>query len=247
MRISEASDASVQMYLSDVRRVDLLDDDGHRALAASVGEGRVAWEALSSDERPTDYHEIMELERSFLGGLAARETLVGATLPFVVNMAKRIASTRTLDFLDLIQEGNIGLMHAVEKYDPSRGSPFLPYAKWWIRQSISKAIDDQDSIIRIPRYLRIELRAEGSDVSDVAHVSASLDGRVSLGDDRSYHDIIDDPAAQDDYEAVKIGLGFYGEKSVEDILAELGIPRSRYFKQRRDGLRKLRESALQAA
>lgn len=133
------------LYLSDNREVGLLTADEERELAIQIEAGLAAQKALtklSAEERP----ELMQLK---MVGEIARTRLIRANVRLVINIAKRYRG-QGLDFLDLIQEGNLGLLTAVDKYDYSMGNRFSTYATWWIRQSITRAIANHGRMIRIP-------------------------------------------------------------------------------------------------
>ncbi|MFA5761985.1 MAG: RNA polymerase sigma factor RpoD [Bacilli bacterium] len=116
---------SVKMYLKEIGRVDL----------------------LRPEEEPILAKRILE------GDMAAKNALINANLRLVINIAKHYSRGKAMDFLDLIQEGNLGLMKAVDKFDYTKGFKFSTYATWWIRQSIARAIADQARTIRIPVHM----------------------------------------------------------------------------------------------
>jgi len=122
--LKEIANDSVRMYLSEIGRVDLLTADEEISLANAIAKGDPV----------------------------AKQKLAEANLRLVVSIAKKYIG-RGLSFLDLIQEGNIGLFRAVEKFDPTRGFKFSTYATWWIRQAITRAIADQARTIRIPVHM----------------------------------------------------------------------------------------------
>ncbi len=122
-------DDSVKMYLKDIGRFPLLSADEEKAVAIKMAQGK------TEEERRE-----------------AKETLINANLRLVVSIAKRYVG-RGMQFLDLIQEGNMGLMKAVDKFDYSKGFKFSTYATWWIRQAITRAIADQARTIRIPVHM----------------------------------------------------------------------------------------------
>jgi len=146
----ELTNDPVRMYLREIGRVDLLTEEEEKALASQVQSGLQARKQLaSSDLNPS---ERERLERLVEEGRLAERRLVEANLRLVVSVAKRYLG-RGMSLLDLIQEGNIGLLRAVEKFDPRRGYKFSTYATWWIRQAISRAIADQARTIRIPVHM----------------------------------------------------------------------------------------------
>jgi RNA polymerase primary sigma factor len=145
----------VRMYLKEIGRVPLLSGTEEVSLARCVEQGLLsaarllAWEVAGS---PLDRATMAAEERIRLDGLLAKRILVEANLRLVVSIAKRYRN-RGMAFLDLIQEGNLGLMRAVEKFDYTKGFKFSTYATWWIRQAISRAIADQARTIRIPVHV----------------------------------------------------------------------------------------------
>jgi RNA polymerase primary sigma factor len=142
----------VRMYLKEIGRVPLLTAEEEVDLAKRVEAGVVATEILveHSGDLPADWRA--ELQRIERGGQLARRKCVEANLRLVVSIAKRYVG-RGLHFLDLIQEGNLGLIRAVEKFDYTKGYKFSTYATWWIRQAITRAIADQARTIRIPVHM----------------------------------------------------------------------------------------------
>ena len=140
----------VRMYLHEIGRTALLSGEEEVTLATAIIEGKKAAERLRSDELTEDERDQLTLIRQ--RGLAAEQRLAQANLRLVVSVAKRYVG-RGMSFLDLIQEGNIGLLRAVDKFDPTLGYKFSTYATWWIRQAISRAIADQARTIRIPVHM----------------------------------------------------------------------------------------------
>ena len=148
------SDA-VRMYLREIGQVDLLTTDDERRLAQLIEEGLIA--AGKIDEaveagKPIDGVEGRMLTRAVTRGERAKSELTQANLRLVVSIAKRY-SGRGMQLLDLIQEGNLGLMRAVDKFDYTKGFKFSTYATWWIRQAITRSIADQARTIRIPVHM----------------------------------------------------------------------------------------------
>ena len=146
----------VRMYLKEIGKVPLLTAPEEVVLARCVEQGLVASEQLTSFEEETalltDRTGVARFERLRREGLVAKRILVEANLRLVVSIAKRYRN-RGMAFLDLIQEGNLGLMRAVEKFDYTKGFKFSTYATWWIRQAITRAIADQARTIRIPVHM----------------------------------------------------------------------------------------------
>ncbi len=137
----------VHTYLREISRVELLDKEGEVRLAQKIEAGVKARQELQNGNLPPERRAY--LEQLVREGEEARAHLAKANLRLVVSIAKRYMH-RGLSFLDLIQEGNIGLMRAVEKFDWRRGYKFSTYATWWIRQAITRAIADQARTIRVP-------------------------------------------------------------------------------------------------
>jgi RNA polymerase primary sigma factor len=142
------------MYLKEIGRVDLLTVDDERRLAQAIDEGnRAALELdVEADGVPLEPAELRRLLRIVSAGQRAKSELIQANLRLVVSIAKRY-SGRGMQFLDLIQEGNLGLMRAVDKFDHTKGFKFSTYATWWIRQAITRSIADQARTIRIPVHM----------------------------------------------------------------------------------------------
>jgi RNA polymerase primary sigma factor len=136
------------LYLSEVGRYPLLDRDGEARLASAVQVGIRAREQLSQPGQPTAERR-RQLEQTARAGQRAAAEFAAANLRLVVSVARRYQH-RGLELADLIQEGNLGLMRAVERFDPDLGFKFSTYATWWIRQAITKAIADSASTIRLP-------------------------------------------------------------------------------------------------
>ena len=148
-------DDPVRMYLKEIGKVDLLTSDQEVALAQAMVAGQAAREQL--DEMKAEGVELSpedrkELEKLYKAGERAKQSLAEANLRLVVSIAKRYVG-RGMLFLDLIQEGNLGLIKAVEKFDYTKGYKFSTYATWWIRQAITRAIADQARTIRIPVHM----------------------------------------------------------------------------------------------
>ena len=225
-------DDPVRMYLKEIGKIQLLTYEEETKLAGIIVDGNAAAEQIQSIEEEgyeipeSDLEKLRELVRK---GEVAKNKLVEANLRLVVSIAKKYVG-RGLQFLDLIQEGNMGLMKAVEKFDSDRGFKFSTYATWWIRQAITRAVADQARTIRIPvhmvetinklvrvqRQLVQELSREPSpeEVADrmgipvekvqqiqkIAQEPISLEAPVGEEEDSSLGDFISDPTALDPYE-----------------------------------------------
>jgi RNA polymerase primary sigma factor len=140
----------VRMYLHEIGRTALLNAEEEIMLANAIADGKKALEALKQEELEPETVDELMLRRQ--RGRNAEQRLAQANLRLVVSVAKRYVG-RGMSFLDLIQEGNIGLLRAVDKFDPTLGYKFSTYATWWIRQAISRAIADQARTIRIPVHM----------------------------------------------------------------------------------------------
>ena len=148
-------DDPVRMYLKEIGKVPLLTADEEVTLATSMSEGNLAKERLAEIEENNEHisaEEQAELETLVKQGENSKQKLAEANLRLVVSIAKRYVG-RGMLFLDLIQEGNLGLIKAVEKFDYTKGYKFSTYATWWIRQAITRAIADQARTIRIPVHM----------------------------------------------------------------------------------------------
>jgi len=145
---------TVRMYLKEIGRVDLLTVDDERRLAQAIDDGNNAAARLDAEHEGTVLTDVerRRLMRAVHNGQRAKSELIQANLRLVVSIAKRY-SGRGMQFLDLIQEGNLGLMRAVDKFDHTKGFKFSTYATWWIRQAITRSIADQARTIRIPVHM----------------------------------------------------------------------------------------------
>ena len=144
------SDDAVRLYLREIGRVPLLNAQTEVQLAKAIERGRLAVEALADPAGAKDHRRA--LREDAVAGERARDYMIEANLRLVVSIAKKYAG-RGMSLLDLIEEGNLGLMKAVEKFDHERGFKFSTYATWWIRQAISRAIADQSRTIRLPVHI----------------------------------------------------------------------------------------------
>lgn len=220
-------DDPVRMYLKEIGQIPLLIQEDERKYAIMVSNGRYAKEQLEDVELGNlelPEEDILELKTSIERAQYAKNKLVEANYRLVVSIAKRYVG-RGLLFLDLIQEGNMGLMRAVDKFDYEKGFKFSTYATWWIRQAITRAVADQARTIRIPvhmvetinkmiriqRQLIQDLGREPSleeiaqkmgitvekvqNIQRIAKEPISLEAHVGEEEDSSLGDFISDPNA----------------------------------------------------
>ncbi|NCP86602.1 MAG: RNA polymerase subunit sigma [Anaerolineae bacterium CG_4_9_14_3_um_filter_57_17] len=171
------TDDTIGLYLKEVSRVPLLTANEEVQLAQRIEGGRTAREELAkgnvSPRRRSELRTIIE------DGWAAREHLITANSRLVISVAKKYMG-RGVPFLDLIQEGNIGLIRATKKFDYRRGHKFSTYATWWIRQAVTRAIADQGRTIRVPVHM-------GDQINKLLRVQHQLTQR--LGRDPSVEEI----------------------------------------------------------
>ena len=168
------SDDSISLYFREVGTIDLLDASQEIDLAKRIEAGREAAIALETDveKQKLSDRAKAELFRLVADGEAAKQELTQANSRLVISMAKRYLG-QGVPFLDLIQEGNLGLMRAVEKFDWRRGNKFSTYATWWIRQSLTRGLADQGRTIRVPVHMNDRIRK----VYAVAHALETELGR----------------------------------------------------------------------
>jgi RNA polymerase sigma factor (sigma-70 family) len=157
----------VRLYLAAISRTDLLDQRQEVELAKRIEAGLFAEQLLDQPARADRRADLATLAEE---GRVAKTALLEANLRLVVSIAKRYTG-RGMPLLDLIQEGNLGLIHAVEKYDHTPGFKFATYATWWIRKAISRALVDQSRAIRLPVHL-------AEQVNQVARVRRDLSARL---------------------------------------------------------------------
>ncbi len=242
----------VRMYLKEIGRVPLLTgaeevEYSRRIEAGGFAAAKLADMSAAGRLDQLDFAERRALQRTVRRGEDAREVIIEANLRLVVSIAKRYVG-RGMHFLDLIQEGNLGLMRAVEKFDYTKGFKFSTYATWWIRQAITRAIADQARTIRIPvhmvesinkvhrvqRQMLQELEREPTveelaervgltedRVREIQRISLdplSLDSPVGEEDDSNLADFIEDQAAEAPAEAAARRML---NRAVVDALDEL--------------------------
>lgn len=145
-------DDHVKMYLKEIGKVNLLTPEEELSLAKRMADGETAKEQLEEIGEDIDEDTKKQIDLLIANGEKAKKSLAEANLRLVVSIAKRYVG-RGMLFLDLIQEGNLGLIKAVDKFDYTKGYKFSTYATWWIRQAITRAIADQARTIRIPVHM----------------------------------------------------------------------------------------------
>jgi RNA polymerase primary sigma factor len=190
---------SVGLYLNEIGTVPLLDANSERELAQAIEAGVRARERKAAGERSRT------LDRQIAAGAAAKDRFIRANLRLVVSVARRYPLPPGMELLDLVQEGNLGLEHAVDKFDWRKGFKFSTYATFWIRQSIGRALDQKASLVRLPgdrsASLRSALRSVSGDGDelDVEHAllhrlttPTSLDRTVGDDDSNELVDLIAD-------------------------------------------------------
>jgi RNA polymerase primary sigma factor len=222
-RVEGGSFDPVRMYLKEIGKIPLLTAEQEVTLAKRIEAGCYATERLESLS-PLSSEECTSLEAVAVDGEMAKKHLTEANLRLVVSIAKRYVG-RGMALLDLVQEGNLGLIRAVEKFDYTKGFKFSTYATWWIRQAITRAIADQARTIRIPvhmvetmnKVLRVqrqmlqELGREPTveevaakveltpdrvrDIQRIALEPLSLETPIGEENDSSLGDIVEDPTA----------------------------------------------------
>jgi RNA polymerase primary sigma factor len=157
---------TISLYLKEMACVPLLSAEQEVNLAQRIERGRQARMELLRSNEHLPQKRRSELEESMQDAQLAREELILANTRLVVSIARRYLG-RGLPFLDLIQDGNLGLMRAVEKFDARRGFRFSTYATWWIRQSISRSIADNSRTIRMPVHMHDRLRQLYKTIQDL--------------------------------------------------------------------------------
>ena len=149
---SDTGPDAVRMYLNEIGQVDLLNADDEKRLGRAIKDGLDADVQLKRGIGTLGVRDRRALQRVVTDGIKAKDHMVRANLLLVVSIARRY-DRKELQLADLIQEGNIGLMHAADKYDYEKGFKFSTYATWWIRQSMTRAMADQGRNIRIPGHM----------------------------------------------------------------------------------------------
>jgi RNA polymerase primary sigma factor len=200
----------VSQYLTAIGEYDLLTAEMEVEFAQKIEAGQDAAERLENKDFKTRKEEL-DLRRHARQGRNAKDAFLTANLRLVVANARRYANTSGIDFLDLIQEGNLGLIRAVEKFDWRKGFKFSTYATWWIRQAITRAIADKSRTVRIPVHLHDTLAA-------VRAAQASL--KAELGRDPKPDEIAEEAGVTVD--KVELALGVADTVSLEQPVGEDG-------------------------
>ncbi|HSQ37412.1 MAG TPA: sigma-70 family RNA polymerase sigma factor [Acidimicrobiia bacterium] len=200
----------VSQYLTAIGEYELLTAELEVEFAQKIEGGEEAQRRLAEKGASSKAEEI-ELKRLVRLGRQAKDDFLTANLRLVVANARRYANTSGIDFLDLIQEGNLGLIRAVEKFDWRKGFKFSTYATWWIRQAITRAIADKSRTVRIPVHLHDTLAA-------VRAAQASL--KAELGRDPRPAEIAEEAGVTVD--KVELALGVADTVSLEQPVGEDG-------------------------
>jgi len=200
----------VSQYLTAIGEYELLTAEREVEYAQKIESGSTAEEKLSAGT-VKDKTEQMILRRKARHGREAKDAFLTANLRLVVANARRYANTSGIDFLDLIQEGNLGLIRAVEKFDWRKGFKFSTYATWWIRQAITRAIADKSRTVRIPVHRHDTLAA-------VRAAQASL--KAELGRDPRPEEIAEEAGVE--VAKVELALGVADTVSLEQPVGEDG-------------------------
>jgi RNA polymerase primary sigma factor len=190
---------SVGQYLNEIGAVPLLNAAEERELAQIIEKGVAARARLDAGERGAD------LRRDVARAASAKDRFIRSNLRLVVSVARRYPLPPSMDLLDLVQEGNLGLEHAVDKFDWRKGFKFSTYATFWIRQAIGRALDQKASLVRLPgdrsAALRAALRQVSGDADELDNENAhlhrlstptSLDRTVGEDDSNELVDLIAD-------------------------------------------------------
>ena len=229
---------SVGQYLNEIGLVPLLTADEERELSQTIERGRDAQARLDAGERGR------ELRKAVAAAAAAKDRFIRANLRLVVSIARRYPLPPSMELLDLIQEGNLGLEHAVDKFDWRKGFKFSTYATFWIRQAIGRALDQKASLVRLPgdrsASLRAALRQASGDGEELDDESArlyrlttptSLDRPVGDDDGSELVDLL----AADVPTPEQVLLEREDEATLNDLLDVLDT-RARYAVEQRFGL-----------
>jgi RNA polymerase primary sigma factor len=226
------------LYLSEIGAEPLLDAATERELSKLIEQGREATALLATGD------SSVELRRAERAGARAKDRFIRANLRLVVSIARKYPLPQGMDLLDLIQEGNLGLEHAVDKFDWRKGFKFSTYATFWIRQAIGRALDTKGSLVKLPgdraAILRAQLRRQAGDAelldAENAHLHrlatpVSLDRPIGDDGDSSLADLI----AADQLGPEQAVETASDNQVIAELLDQLDA-RSRYAVQARFGL-----------
>ena len=242
-RVERDEEDLVRLYLTDIGQYPLLTKDDEVRLAKAIEAGAEAREEFEKVDVVLTPARKRELRRTLQKGESAERTFVQSNLRLVVSIAKKYQASG-LPLLDLIQEGNLGLMHAVEKFDWRKGFKFSTYATFWIRQAIGRALDQKASLVRLPgdrsASLRAALRAVSGngDELDEEHARlhrlttpTSLDRTIGDDDSNELVDLLPDAAPGPEVEVMAIA-----ENEMATRLLDVLDTRARYAVEQRFGL-----------
>ncbi len=214
----------VRLYLDGIGKYPLLTKDDEVVLSQAIEVGREARAGLEDPGKVTPARR-RELRRAATAGDVAVETFTNANLRLVVSIAKKYQSSE-MPLLDLIQEGNLGLIHAVEKFDWRKGFKFSTYATWWIRQAIGRGIDNSSRTIRLPVHA-------GDQIRRLLRMRSQMEGELGrLPSPAELSEVMQMPeevvAELLQYGAEPVSLetpiGADGDTELADIVADLGAP-----------------------
>lgn len=242
-RVERDEEDLVRLYLTDIGQYPLLtkEDEVRLAQAIEAGtEARAEFESIDTELTPA---KKRELRRAMQKGEQAERTFVQSNLRLVVSIAKKYQASG-LPLLDLIQEGNLGLMHAVEKFDWRKGFKFSTYATFWIRQAIGRALDQKASLVRLPgdrsASLRAALRAVSGDGDELDDEHARLHRLTTptsldrtIGDDDS-NELVD--LLPDSNPGPEVEVMANAEMEMVTGLLDILDPRAKYAVEQRFGL-----------
>jgi RNA polymerase primary sigma factor len=229
---------SVGQYLNEIGLVPLLTADEERELAQIIERGRASQVRLDAGERGR------ELRNEARDAAAAKDRFIRANLRLVVSVARRYPLPPGMELLDLVQEGNLGLEHAVDKFDWRKGFKFSTYATFWIRQAIGRALDQKASLVRLPGDRSASLRAalrqvsgDGDELDDEharlhrLSTPTSLDRTIGDDDSNELIDLLADSKPGPE----QVAMDHVEEEMVTGLLAVLDT-RARYAVEQRFGL-----------
>jgi len=229
---------SIGLYLNDIGKVSLLTAQEERDLSRVIELGREAAARIEAGENKREHRKAVQ------AAAAAKDRFIRANLRLVVSIARRYPLPQGMDLLDLIQEGNLGLEHAVDKFDWRRGFKFSTYATFWIRQAIGRALDQKASLVRLPgdrsASLRAALRQVSGDGDELDDENArlhrlstpvSLDRSIGDDGDSTLGDLVPSDTVGPEQAVIAEAEG----AMLDELLGTLDT-RARYAVERRFGL-----------